>query len=87
MELNWILDPAHGWLVVPLTELQSLGIVDRISRYSYLHDGLAYLEEDCDAEVYLQALYAKGFDPEDFSSTCRSLPHDAPCRNYSTFRG
>jgi hypothetical protein len=86
MELNWILDPAHGWLVVPLDELQSLGIVDRISRYSYLKDGVAYLEEDCDASVYLQALYAKGFDPEDFSSTCRSLNNDAPCRNYPTFR-
>ena len=87
MELNWILDPAHGWLVVPIGELQSLGIVDRISRFSYLHDGVAYLEEDRDAEVYLQALYSKGFDPDDFSSRCLSLSHDAPCRNYPTFRG
>ena len=81
MKLTWICDPGHGWLIVPLAELQSLGIVDRISRYSYLHDGLAYLEEDCDAPLYLEAVSHKWLE-----SNVTHLNTDAPCRNYPTFR-
>lgn len=57
-------DPGHGWLVVPVRELASLGISGAISPYSYVsYDGeTAYLEEDCDAGVYLNSLRAAGVD-------------------------
>lgn len=51
-------DPSHGWLEVPLTELDDLNIADKISPYSYRSEnrGMAYLEEDCDLTVYLETL-------------------------------
>ena len=50
-------DGSHGWLAVPLTDLEDLGIEDQISECSYVdHDwGIAYLEEDCDATTFITA--------------------------------
>jgi len=49
-------DAGHGWLEVPKSELKSLGIKDKISRYSYIDGDNAYLEEDCDASVFIKAI-------------------------------
>lgn len=48
-------DPGHGWLEVPIKKLRELGIVNCISKYSYYHmEGCkAYLEEDCDAPIFV----------------------------------
>ena len=54
--LCWVADPGHAWLSVPLSLVRALGIADRISNYSYMRDGRAYLEEDRDAEHLLNAL-------------------------------
>lgn len=56
-------DPGHGWLAVPRSELQALGIEGSISRYSYQsRDGATcYLEEDCD---YARFAIAKGWDKQ-----------------------
>lgn len=48
-------DPGHGWLQVPLAELKELGILNKISMYSYTDGEYAYLEEDCDMGVFLEA--------------------------------
>ena len=60
-------DPGHGWLEVPLHECRALGIADKISGCSYIRikDGCAwlYLEEDCDAPLYLDA-YRKKYGRE-----------------------
>ena len=45
-------DPGHGWLRVELCELEP--VKDKISGYSYMHGKYAYLEEDCDAAVFLK---------------------------------
>jgi len=57
---NFHTDPGHGWLEVKYSELKELGIEDKISSYSYLKDDAVYLEEDCDAAVYLDAMKANG---------------------------
>ena len=57
-------DPGHGWLEVKYSELKELGIEEKISSYSYIKDDVAYLEEDCDAAVYLDAMKAKGDEVE-----------------------
>lgn len=49
-------DPGHGWLKVSLAELKSLGIENRISAYSYRQGDWAYLEEDCDAGIYIEVM-------------------------------
>lgn len=48
-------DPSHGWLKVAREELETLGILDKISAYSYQRDNFVYLEEDLDAGVFLNA--------------------------------
>jgi len=51
-------DPGHGWLAVPLEELTRLKITP--SRYSYRDASTAYLEEDCDAGLWIEAKKAAG---------------------------
>ena len=61
-KIVFISDPGHGWLKVPLSELDTLDIREQISEYSFLDSQFAYLEEDSDASVYLNARKAKGFN-------------------------
>ena len=53
-------DPGHAWLKVNLNALSELGIENKISSYSYMRGSFAYLEEDQDAQVYLDKLYPDG---------------------------
>lgn len=53
-------DPGHGWLEVPLADVQRFGLANKISSYSYRQGDTAYLEEDCDAHLFVQALKDSG---------------------------
>ena len=53
-------DPGHGWVQIDHDTLRRLGIAADISSYSYRDADFAYLEEDCDAGVLLDALRASG---------------------------
>lgn len=55
-----VIDPSHSWLKVPVAELERLGIDTQISSYSYLKDGMAYLEEDQDMPFFLKARAERG---------------------------
>ena len=77
-------DPGHGWLEVPREEAIAAGILNRISEYSYQsRDGRTlYLEEDCDAALFVEA---RGLTSADFrdkysdgDSFVRQLPHWMP---------
>lgn len=50
-------DSAHAWFKVPLDELAALGIANDISECSYIEtDGkFIWLEEDCDAQLWITA--------------------------------
>lgn len=52
---KFITDAGHGWLAVPRQEVETLGL--EISHYSYQDNetGMVYLEEDCDAAVFIDA--------------------------------
>lgn len=52
-------DAGHGWLAVKIKELMQLGIITHISQYSYMNGATAYLEEDCDASLFLDAYREK----------------------------
>lgn len=56
MKFNVYTDRAHGWLKVSRKQLQSLGIADKISSHSYQVNDSVYLEEDCDAAVFIDAM-------------------------------
>jgi hypothetical protein len=71
-------DSGHGWLQVPHDEISRLNITP--SRYSYRDKVNAYLEEDCDAGLFIEAKKAAG-EPYTFKDThvngdsfIRSLP-------------
>ena len=49
------MDPGHGWLAVKRTELDRLGIADKITSCSYQRGGTVYLEEDRDMETFIAA--------------------------------
>ena len=57
MKHTFFADREHAWLEVELQELQRLGIAGAVSEYSYLNKGggIAYLEEDVDAPLFVEA--------------------------------
>jgi hypothetical protein len=80
MEYVFHSDAGHGWLEVDRDELVELRIADQISAYSYRRGNKVYLEEDCDASTFMNALDAKGIKPsieyaaQEDESFIRSLP-------------
>ena len=71
-QFTWLADPGHAWLVVPYDLVKDLGIVDKITEFSF-HDHLtvveqgrqkvvhfAFLEEDYDAGVFAKAMKDAG---------------------------
>jgi hypothetical protein len=59
-----ISDPGHAWARVPFRVLRDLGIVEKITTYSYVKNGNAYLEEDCDLSTLIAALKDRGIVPK-----------------------
>jgi len=80
MKYLFFSDPGHGWLKVPLRLLQTLGIAGKVTRYSHQRRDYAYLEEDCDAPLFIRAMEQRGVKVEfteriaDRSSRIRSYP-------------
>jgi len=73
---RFISDPGHAWLEVPRAELVALNILDRVSHYSYQKGDMVYLEEDCDAGLFVEA---KGRGNIEFVEVYQER---TPIRNY-----
>lgn len=77
---RWIVDNGHAWLEVSMAEVMTAGIGEQISGYSYIdpRQQLLYLEEDCDALLYMTATNTKARDFHehiiDGLAWCRNLP-------------
>ncbi len=82
--LTWYIDPGHGWLKVARGELHQLGILEHISSYSYQMGWEVYLEEDCDAGVYIDALVKQGHKPP-FKTKVLNTNRRSKIRNYQSF--
>ena len=65
----WITDPGHAWLRVPLADYTAAGIT--ASKFSYVDAEYVYLEEDCDAALYLDIYRDRS--PEQRGRNCQSL--------------
>ena len=61
-------DPGHAWLRVKKTGLVKLGIAHKISRYSYMKSDWAYLEEDCDAGLFLRTKFGGNLNYKELQS-------------------
>lgn len=81
MKFRFISDPGHGWLEVPISMIEMLGIQDRISHYSYQNGVMAYLEEDCDATEFIRACRREGI-PVDYQDVYEER---TPIRRYQRF--
>jgi len=56
-----IVDPGHSWLIAPVSTLKNIkGLFDQISAYSPIKNNLIYLEEDCDAPVFITEMENAG---------------------------
>jgi hypothetical protein len=74
-------DPGHGWLAVKRSELNALGIANKISQFSYQRGGTVYLEEDMDAVTFLRA---KRLAEEEFE--IKTVYQDrTPIRSYANY--
>lgn len=78
--INFYTDPGHGWAAVDMRELHALGIADKISRYSYRKGETAFLEEDCDFSVYMEAIKGQPYEIKEHHTNT-----DSPIRNYNRF--
>ncbi len=75
--LHWYNDSGHGWLGVPMRILIASGVAGDISHCSYMSraEKVAYLEEDCDALKFLQAIGMPFSD----SSSIPEITYDGHC--------
>lgn len=54
-------DAGHGWLKVRRSEIDELGLTNKITSYSYQNKEYVYLEEDYDMNLFFEA---KNFEVE-----------------------
>ena len=78
-ELYFHSDPGHAWLAVPRKDIEAQGLLSEVSCFSYEHDGIVYLEEDCDAPLYMNTL------PEDSVKFIEVFKEHSPIRHYPRF--
>jgi len=82
MTFHFYCDPGHGWLKVPKAQLTKLAIAHKISRCSYQTEKYAYLEEDCDANLFLQTLEKTG---QPYTITEHNSNSDSHIRRYPSY--
>ena len=73
-------DCGHGWLEVTYKEIESLGIADRISCFSYRKGNKVYLEEDCDMDRFFRAKYGEDYQKD--RAIQEMLRNIIPFQNY-----
>jgi|CXWL01.1.fsa_nt_gi hypothetical protein len=59
-QAKWYSDPGHEWLQVEKKDCVALGITGKVSECSYHKGQHAYLEGDCDAPLFYNAVEALG---------------------------
>jgi hypothetical protein len=82
MNYKYFQDPSHGWVEVPVAELCRLDVADKISPYSYRNGHLAYLEEDCDFSVWMEAKINAG---EEYNIVEHHTNNDSIVRSFKGY--
>ena len=81
--ITYISDPSHSYLKVDVRTVENLGFMNKISEYSFFNDKSVWLECDCDAQLFFDALDEKSLpEPSIYSET---LDVQAPFRLYPRF--
>lgn len=78
-------DPGHGWLAVKRADLHTLGIADKITRFSYQRGNTVYLEEDCDVTLFFKVFKDKfGVEPKTIEQSYTNS--SSPIRSYQSYK-
>ena len=83
IKATFISDAGHGWLSVSRKDIAKLDIQDKISPFSYMTNTRAYLEEDCDASLFVDEVKKQGIEIEIKKS--KSIQDYSFIRNLSQF--
>lgn len=79
-------DPSHGWLKVPESLVRELGIAEKISKCSYERNDSVYLEEDMDAQTFIEAYKVKfGGEPKFVSKHTNKSSKIRSYRSYTYY--
>ena len=75
--------PVQGWFKVLIEEIRQLGIIHEISGYSYVSPDrqYAYLEQDSDAQIFLNAILAADWfqDMQAVRACTKNIHCESPC--------
>jgi len=74
-------DSSHGWLEVDIEDIIRLNLQDKISEYSYKNGNKVFLEEDCDAPLFINEA---NIAPEDIGEVYDG--DDSPIRKYERWK-
>ena len=81
---RWFSDSGHEWLGVKKSDCVELGITHQITQCSYHKGNYAYLEGDCDAAIFYDAVEKSGgkieLEAESYTDG------DGPVRKYPRIR-
>lgn len=73
-------DAGHSWLEIEKNELKYLGIRNKISIYSYMKGNKAYLEEDCDFNLFRKAIESRSNTPPNWGNVIDGIEHPSNCK-------
>lgn len=73
----------HSWIEVPIGDLRRFGLADQISYFSYVGNGVVFLEEELDAFLYKRAVEEAGLA---LSFTPKYYPAEAFIRSLPRYR-
>lgn len=79
-------DAGHGWIAVKRKLLLAMGILGHVSAYSYQRGATVYLEEDCDAPLFLQRYQAIYKRSAPLAERFGEIPDRSPIRSYQRFQ-
>jgi hypothetical protein len=82
MKITFFNDGGHGWYAVKRKKLEAMGILGKVSGFSYQKGESVYLEEDCDASLFFNAL---GEEERQSIKIIGSYKNRSPIRNYERF--
>ena len=74
-------DPSHAWIEVPKREVKELGLLDRISTFSFEKGDNLYLEEDVDGAMFLDRIN------EDIFELDERYEDESRVRKYKPYKG
>ena len=72
-------DHGHGWIRIPVALIILVGLEDKISNFSYRKGKYAFLEEDCDGPLVMDALSDRGIE---FTLVPKHTDNQSQIRSY-----